>query len=62
MCVPSALPGEADQTEEVITSIPTLTTHRDLQLVEFMVRLESHRKGTQRRDLNLGWRPRDPRA
>lgn len=46
MCVPSALPGEADQTEEVITSIPTLTTHREPQLVEFMVHLESHRRRT----------------
>lgn len=48
--------------EEVITSIPTLTTHRELQLVEFMVRLESQRRETQRRDLNLGWGPQDPRA
>lgn len=78
MCVPSTLPGEAEaavrgpcirgkvishQTEEeVITSIPALTTNGELQLVEFTVRLESQRRGMQRRDLNPGWGPQGLRV
>ena len=78
MCVPSTLPGEAEAAvrgprirgkvtshqpeEEVITSIPALTTNGELQLVELTVRLESQRRATQRQDLNPSWGPRGPRV